>query len=451
MMKTKFLLTFLNLIFISSLYAIDGLDDAKKKELEDFINKVKNSKDFKDGSYNYRLNREFEINNDHTCNHCPKYLLLTEKVNKVVEKLQNEPNIRDNQELPVKVNKLKFMFYEESLVQEDGHSKCTRFMDYTPNLKPTKFDGQFKLIAEDVLKFNEVSSITYMNPNLDEVVYYYRGEGADKNLIVQAILTKNGGKLRYFKYYPTEQEKNPYNLPDLDGHASPIEESRFNPISTLSSPQTGLKLEGGNSLGSGDRYGIKIKKEVEMRNKWIPKNVHFVEAYVEKDLGDYKIAGKSDTSIKGNEASLALKDNSKDLVVVSLESSIKGETKHKVVVPYSIRVFDDPESIAVKGRVEKQNDAQIVSASITDNVQEYVRGELRKNTSNDRVSYVLARDVKYSANETLSFQVGKDEVHVPFAAIKHSKSLKDTTTLVLDFKVDRDRNYSIMYQVNHHF
>jgi hypothetical protein len=450
-MKSKFLFIIFNIFISSSLLAIEGLDDAKKKELEDFINKVKNSKEFKDGSYNYRLNREYEINNDHTCVHCPKYLLLTEKVNKVIDKLQNEPNIRDNQELPVKVNKLKFMYYEESLFQEDGKSKCTRFMDYTPDLKPTKFDGQFKLIAEDVLKFNEVSSITYMNPKLDEVVYYYRGEGADKNLIVQAILSKNGGKLRYFRYYPTEQERNPYNLPDLDGHATPIEEASFNPISKLSSPETGLKLEGGNSPGSNDKYGIKIKKEVEMRNKWIPKNVHFVEAYVEKDLGDYKISGKSDTSIKGNEASMALRDNSKDLVVVSLESSLTGETKHKVVVPYSVRVFDDSDSLTMKGRFEKQNDAQIVSASLTDNIQEYVRGELRRNTSNDRVSYVLARDVKYSSNETLSYQIGKDEVHVPFAAIKHSKSIKDNTTLVLDVKVDKDKNYSIMYQVNHRF
>jgi hypothetical protein len=450
MMKTNFLLLIYGLLFSVQLFALDGLDDAKKKELDDFINRVKNSSEFKDGSYNYRLNREYELSNDHTCNHCPKYLLLTEKVNKVIDKLQNEPNIRGNEELPIKVNKLKFMYYEESLFQEDGHSKCTRFMDYTPDLKPTKFDGQFKLIAEDVLKFNEVTSITYMNPKLDEVVYYYRGEGSDKNLIVQAILTKNGGKLRYFKYYPSEKEQNPYNLPDLDSHSA-IEEKNTNPLAKLSAPQTGIKLEGGSAPGSGDGYGLKIKKEVEMRNKWIPKNVHFVEAYVEKDLGDYKIRGNSDTSIKGNEATLALKDNSKDLVVVSLETSLTGETKHKIVVPYSVRVSEEPDSMTVKGRFEKQNDAQIVSATLTDNVQEYVRGELRRNTSNDKISYVLARDVKYSPNEILSLQVGKDEVHVPFAAIKHSKSIKDNTTLVLDFKIDKDKNYSIMYQVNHRF
>jgi len=222
-------------------------------------------------------------------------------VNQIVDKLQRNPELANNPEVPVKLNKLKFMYYTEKLNLEDGSSSCKRYMDITPNLKPTKFDGQFKLITEDVLKFSDVTAIQYQNPKLDEVVYYYRGEGAEKNLIVQAIMTKDGGKIRYYRYYPTEKELNPYNLPDLDYKP---ETQGNNLIKSDPNPSD----QSVNANPSPNPYGLKYKfNELEWRNKFIPKSYTLEESEAQKDFGDYKIQGKSKISTSGSEATVAVK------------------------------------------------------------------------------------------------------------------------------------------------
>lgn len=426
------------------------------KEFLELINKArteedKAKKDPKSNPY-YRLLREDEIRNDQTCTHCPKYLLLTEAVNKVVEKMAQDPKAPD--ELPTKITKLKFMFYTQALRERDGTISCKRFMDYTPDLRPTKFDGQFKLMAEDVLKFNAVTEIHYMNPDAEETVYYYRGEGEEKNTILQAILTKNGGKFRYYRYTPSEQEENPYNLPGMRESTPPKNEVL--PASNFVAKDAKDILpqsEGGGSvtgLKAKEGYQVKFKTEVEKRNKIIPNNVHFVEAQVDQDLiGEFNVKGTSDVSLSGNEARFAIKKEGTDLVLIDLNTRLNGKTEHKVVVPFSMRVFD--ELPGVKGRVESNSNEQILNLSLVDKGIDLVRSEFRHNASTGATSYVLARDATLAKNEVISMQYGKSEDNKQYASIKHVKSIKDNVTLVLDVKVDQDRKATLFYQVNAKF
>lgn len=426
-MKFFIVLTILISATIPRVFALDGLDEAKKKELQAFIDKVRQDPNFKNGNFNYKLNREYELKNDHSCIHCPKYILLTEKVNQIVEKLQKNPDVINHSEVPVKVNKLKFMYYTEVLNQDDGSKSCKRFHDITPDLRPTKFDGQFQLIAEDVLKFSDVTEIQYRNPKLEEVVYYYRGEGADKNLIVQAIMTKDGGKLRYFRYYPTSKEENPYNLPDLGASASVQNTSSVG--ETSSRP-----IENSNLVAPANPYGLKYKfNEVEWRNKYIPKSYTLEESEAHTDIGDYKLHGKSKISTGGSEATVALRDEkNNDLIIVSLADK-------KVVVPYSVRVLDQDSGLSVKGRVEVKNNAQVFAVSVNSDIQEWVRGEFRRNLENDKISYVIARDVKVDRNDTISFLLGRNEAQSgPFAAVKQTKLLSERSSLVLEVRVGKD-------------
>lgn len=440
----------MNLLSIK-LNAFELPDGSKINELEALVNKVKEAK--KDNpNFQYKLEREEILKSDNSCLHCPKHLLLTEQINKVMEKWAHDPTRDLGNEVPVKINRLKFLYYTLALHDQNGKRGCQRFMDITPDLKPTKFDGQFKLIAEDVLRFRDVSEIQYMNPGLDEVVYYYRGEGADQDIVVQAILTKDGGKFRSFRYTPTEKEKNPYNLPSMENdHEDPKALGQKN--------SSGLKISGvetrdppSSGLIGTDKMGLKFKAEVEKRNKFIPKNVHLIEAHLDHEIAaGLKVKASSDTSLKGNAAKFALKgEGGNDLVLIDIDTSLSGKTQHRVSVPYSLRMLEESR-VEVKGKVQHETEAQILTMSITDQSIELVRSEYRKNTSNGASSYVIARDFQINPREALSLQYVKGEDQKKYASLKHAKSLKDNVTLVLDVRVGEDKKASLFYQVNAKF
>lgn len=441
------------------------LDPNDKKNLEDLINKTKNDKTMMDPKTNpyYRMLREEEIRNDRTCSHCPKYLLLTEEVNKIVDKMANDPK-QSSEELPVKLTKLKFMFYDQAVRDQDNNVQCKRFLDMTPDFKPTKFDGQFKLLAEDVLKFQAVTDIYYKNPNQEETVYYYRGEGSEKNLIVQAVITKDGGKLRYFRYIPSQQEENPYNLPDLDKTTplkyEPGPADNYVLKNENAAPETSGGISSGVTGGikdilkdkeiGNDNVKLKFKADVERRNKYIPNNVHFMEAKVDQEIvGDIKLQGKSDVSLAGNVAHLSLKREGKDMVLVDLDTKLNGDTTHKVTVPFDVRVYDDLPGI--KGNVQTSNTGQVLNLTLVDKGIDLVRSEFRRNADTGATSYVLAKDVSIAKNEVVSMQYGKGENNVQYASIKHAKTIKENITLVLDVRYDQEKRASLYYQVSAKF
>jgi hypothetical protein len=450
------------------------------RELSALIKKAKDNK----GEVNsaYRLEREEIIGGGSPCPHCPKYLKLTSEINKVIEKMQKNPATYSD-EVPAKLNNLTFLFFTEKRRAENGSIECKRFMDLTPDLKPTKFDGQFKLMADEVLKFNAVTDIQYSNPSTEEIVYYYRGSGYEKDIVVQAILTKEGGRFRYFRYIPSEQETNPYNLPDMGGPVAAKKPSdlkpdlpnpagdfsgrsySFNDMEEEKRLQQKAKEESEalapltsgaapaadpSIIPSLGKYGVKLKADVEKKNSFIPKNVHFAEAIVDQDiLGDLKVKASSDLSLKGNEAHLALKNGKDDLMVVELQTKLNGKTEHKVTVPFNIKVSDD--GIGVKGKAETNNNGQVINMSLTDKGLDFIRSEFRRNGSTGATSYVLARDVALAKNETVSMQLGSGEDRKEYVSVKHIKKIKDNITLVLDVRVDQDKKATLFYQVQAKF
>lgn len=408
-------------------------------KIKEFIDKAEAAKN-DPANFKYKLEREETLSSDKACAHCPKHLLLTEQINKVMDKMASDPSSNLGNEVPIKINRLKFLFYTQALIDKNGKRDCHRYMDYTPDLEPTKFDGQFDLIAEEALRFKDVSDIQYINPHLDELVYYYRGEGADKDVVVQAILTKEGGKFRYFRYTPSQKEANRYNLPDL-GNSQSAELSKRTESQGIGQAQIG---DGKNSLT--------IKADVEKNNKYIPKNVHFLEAKVDQEIvGGLVVKASSDTSLKGNVTNLSLKKgDGNDLVLVDLDTNYNGKIDHKITVPYSIQMTD-ASPVHLKGKFEHQRDNQVMTMSITDQSVEWIRTEYRRNTASETGSYVIARDVQMNKNEVLSLQYAKGEDNAKYASVKHVKSINKNITLVLDVRVDQDRRASLFYQVSAKF
>jgi hypothetical protein len=139
------------------------------------------------------------------------------------------------------------------------------------------------------------------------------------------------------------------------------------------------------------------------------------------------------------------------MVLVDLDTKLSGKTEHRITIPYSIHMLDTLPDYALKGKIQHENEAEIVTMSLTDKSVEYLRSEYRKNTNTNKDSYVFARDVKLDTNEILSVQYGKNEEDKRYASLKHSKTLKDNITLVLDVRVDQDKKVSLFYQVNAKF
>jgi hypothetical protein len=460
-MKKAMLLLFITTLPFK-LNAFDFFGKSNSNLTEDqfhqFENKLKQKKEEiktnPKADFTYNLFREEELKNDQSCPTCPKYLLLTDEINKVVDKMAKDPKLATSDELPAKINHLKFLYYEQGIHERDGGTRCQRFSDLTPDLKPIKFDGQFKLLAEDTLNFKNITTIQYMNPDLDEVVYYYKGQNEnDKDIIVQAIMTRNGGKFRYYRYTPSEKEANPYNLPDMTKTYGPKYEPRpadnytFKDKADAPAPQS--TTPGTAAVGT-ENYKLTFKAEVEKRNKWIPKNIHFVEGKIDQDLfGDVKIKANSDLSAKGNQAHLALKNGASDLVVLDVDTKLNGKTEHKVTIPFSVRVVEDvPE---IKGGVEVGSHAQVLNLNLTDKNVVYAHTEFRKNTDSGRTSYVIARDMQIAPNEAVSVAYGKGEDEKRYASLRHVKNLKNNITLILDARVDQDKKVTVMYQMSAKF
>jgi hypothetical protein len=404
------------------------------------------------------------------CAHCPKYFELTDSVNKIVEVMKTDPKYKDNVEMPVSLNKLKFMFYEIQSHTDDGTVKCNRYMDLKPDLTHTKLDGQVKLLAEDVFKFDGITHLQILDPNKDEIVYYYRGEGKQKDIIVQAILTKSGGTFRYFRYTPTEEELDPYDLPVLsEADMSPKEreemkkmyaeiakeerelEERLKP-QIISTEELKIVETPSASLISKDKFDWEVDGKFAKNLLSLPKNTDIAKAVLSQGvLGTgLRVNAQSVFSLKGNEANANIQnEKGESYVEFSVKTEITGKTERKIAVPYSIRLGSetDVDALSVKGRVEDTNNNQVMTLELTDRVTQYIRSELRKDKNTNITTYAIAKDFTIGKAESMTVIAGKNEANKAFGALQHRKQISNNITMVLDVRVDSNRAASFYYNL----
>ena len=155
-----------------------------------------------------RAERSFE---DQNCMGCPTYLTLIKNVNDAIGKIKIDSIPEDNKRI-INVTKLNFMYYVAKANNQDGTVSCNQHtkIDFF-DLKQFK-RGKLNLMAEKALVLPDITDVQWYDKESDEVHYYYRGSGSEKNVVIEVIMYKNKPALmRYFEY----QEK--IALPDLDG------------------------------------------------------------------------------------------------------------------------------------------------------------------------------------------------------------------------------------------
>jgi hypothetical protein len=149
---------------------------------------------------------------DSPCSHCPPYIKLIREVNRIVEKFPetNESLAAQNESL-IQLNRLKFMYYEVKLAEENGKTKC---IQYQHSGFPQLFSkDNTTLLAEEALALPNVTSLQYVPTGKEqEIRYFYRGEGTARNILIEvSIFPDRKAVIRYHKYKdPLEM-----NLPDL--------------------------------------------------------------------------------------------------------------------------------------------------------------------------------------------------------------------------------------------
>lgn len=165
-----------------------------------------------------RGERRFETQN---CIGCPPYMNLIKNVNEAIDKIKIDSVADDNRRV-INVSKLNFMYYVAKAQNEDGSVSCNQQskMDFF-DLKEFK-NGQMNLMAEKALALPDISEVQFYDKNSDEIHYYYRGTGSEKNIVVEVIMYKSKPAImRYYEY------KDRLSLPELDGSDAPKDKDNF--------------------------------------------------------------------------------------------------------------------------------------------------------------------------------------------------------------------------------
>ena len=426
-----------------------GLSAQKLSELTTFIDKAIKNPEKKPAFIGE------DSTSSHDCSQCPKHLKLTGQINKILEEMKKDPKLSLDEVVPVNINRLKFLYYTVKTREEDGTFKCTRFHDYTPNLRPTNLDGQMNLVAENVFKFDFSSSVQILDPKKEEIIYYYRGEGDQKNIIVQAILGKNGGKFRYYYYLPTEIEKNPYGLPSMNEKSLGPTKSTATLDAKTIRPEVMMNPE--NKIDSKNKFSLSLDPKLETEMKIIPKNIHVADAEVSQNFGGedgVRVKAKSHLSLKGNEASMDLQnENETSFVQVDVLTSLNGKTTKTITVPYEMKlgVEDDIDAMRINGKIQDSKTQQFVTMSLADSSTTYMRSEFKINKLTNMKSYIFAKDFSIDKEQMATVAVGSNEEKKKYVSLQHRKAIKDNVTMVLDVRIDENKRTTFFYQLKARF
>ncbi len=408
------------------------------------------------------LIKESIVSSRAQCYYCPPHIQLTESINGILQKMKTNASVEAAEDIPVSINKLNLLFYIVKSRMDDGSVTCDRFLDRTRDFVPTSFPGRAELVLEDVFKFDSISQMQLIDPKKEEILYYYRGEGDERNIIVEARLTKDGGRLRYFYYRPISKEENPYNLPDLGDAPNDVTVKKKSMADGVILKKSAADLEAERQEREAvveqkaSPFNYAISPKVEMRNKFIPKDVHLATSTLSQGILDTGISinGSSALSLSGNKAQLNFKnEQGHSYAVLDLHTSLNGRSTRTLIVPYEIKLGDstNPDGPKLSGHLEDNLAQTMTTFSLTDSTTSYFRTEIRRNKVTGHSSYVVARDFIIGKAEAIAVAVGKNETNASYASLQHRKTIKDNITMVLDVRYDADKKAMLMYQVRAQF
>lgn len=398
------------------------------------------------------------------CPHCPKYLNLTLAVNKIVEKAKADKDIALENETFIQLNKLKFLYYVIRSETEDGGVKCNKFGD--TQIIPAKLDGNFKMLSETIIKLSDVTDFQYIPKGEDDIYYYYRGEGANANVIIEVKMNKDGSsRLRYYEYAAA------------DGSTEYLKQLQLQKKAAAEKKPEKPK----------DNYAD-FGFDVKTQDSLIPQDITLFKAGAKTQLSnDVNVTIKHDAGINEQNGSIALEkdDGSKWLLIegknitdggkslktlIPVEVNLDKDSALKVNASFENRVATESFEAAKKGNFTT---AQTVKLGLTDHNNEYfnVKAEIdEKGLNNYTVNnkYSLGNDSSVGAGVTIdkdgrkSFSVnnvanfndygklttsfGTSSDNKKYVQTQYENKISERTSLVIGAKLSQEKSVSLVFQ-----
>lgn len=387
------------------------------------------------------------------CENCPQYMNLVSRVNDILAKIAVDPK-NQGENIPREVHKLKMLYFYQVSRSLDGKIKCRRIGDLLSEMQVSELDGQARFMADEVFSLGSVQNALFENPDTSELIYYFRDDSQPQVLIQVSWKKDKDPVIRYYAYTPSENETNPYHIPgDIEKNPDPSQSEIASKLesalgSVIPSDNTKIKVEGATvETETSTKYELSFDTKLEKRGR-IPKDLRLAEASIDTKLTDeIGMHAKTQVSLaQGNQAELAIKRGNRDLVVVSLRTSMRGRKDHTVLIPYSLEV-PGLTSTSIKGSVVDDKNATSASMVLSSDNIDQVRALVRQNKETGRTTYVLGKDVKIDENTNLTVEGGHDE-NTRFVGLMSRSQFSKTSVMSLEVRYDDDKHSTVYYTLS---
>lgn len=390
-------------------YALKELHDNPniKEAFKEVSREAKDTWEASNGNVHAFLTESFDNSG---CASCPSILGLTNDVNKILEQIPPSPKDSEamKEELPIKLNKLKFLYYISKSNLPGQKSPCQIFKPVTTT-EPLAADmkGRFELAYQDILPYPNIAELQLFHPDSDEVVYFYRGVGAQSNIFIEATMRKNGTAT--FKYF--------YYTPPASGSESTAASEAPDPTK--------------------DTYSFS-GPEIERRGI-LPRNLHVMQVVTKTHLdkeNDYSLNSSTDLSVTGHTLNLAVQNSkgNNDVIAAAFKASPKGDKiDYSVAIPYEIGYYDHTQ---VKTNLTASNSGEAINLTLTDSNETWLNTGVSRNSSTGKTSYYIEKVTTLAPTETLSTKYGSEPQTGQYFSLQHKKSMRDNVSMVLDLRYD---------------
>lgn len=370
-----------------------------------------------------------DFQDDAACIHCPSHFKLAGDVNKIIEKMPTSPkdSAIDKELVPIKLNKLKFLYYVSQINSSSNETRCENHLLRNGEESVKDMKGTFKLAYEDILPYSDVVELQLYTPESEEVVYYYRGEGSQSNVFIEAVLRPHGkATFRYFYYTP----------PEVKVETVAVEADKKDKDNSNSALVDFLKSDSFRY----EHRGI------------IPKNLHLLEVETQHTFYEnYTLKTSNDLSVLGNNFNLSLKDskNNKDIATAEVKiKSASSKIEYRANVPYEIGYYKETK---VKTNTTIDNNGESVKLTLTDYDVDWFNVEARRDSQTGKETFYMEKVTTLAPKETLSTSYGVDNRGSQYLALQHKQTLAGNATMVIDVRHDIGGETSLMYQFQKKF
>jgi hypothetical protein len=429
-MKFNYIIIFFSILFMTRSFAGDYF--TASGSLGDISNSLKEYKKINPLA-DFGLVKTQSIEKEKKCVGCPAFIALIPMVNDILDQAIKNPKF-DDEELPREVNRLKMIYYVSRDRNQNGEINCQKTI-FQNNIfdRDIKLEGDARLITEKVFAYEGPDSMVVNNPGRDQVTYYFR-DPEQKDVLVQFTLEKNKpAKLRYYSYHPTEQEINPYHLPNLGSVREA--KSKKNPKSSdnLIVNKDDVEITPESLIPNQMNFDPRLVKKGD-----VPKDVYLGDATIQKELYDDMLFSANSilTVGEGNKANFKLTDSTKrDYLYLAIHTKLDGKTDHNLVIPvnYSLPSFFSSNS-ELKGTLQDEKSATTASIGLAQSGAELVRVIVRQNKDTGKNSLVLTHDYQIGNSPPVTLQAGQDEASTAFVGAHYAKSINKKIATVLDVK-----------------